>query len=103
MTPSWFKEPHPLAGANDPRAIYRWGQRLRPEALPLCDITNGHYLFVVKNHQPALKAGIAEAFGDDSPSDPNWIDNGPPSDLPHAQTAGKEHERIETRQIADTA
>ena len=30
-----------LAGANDLRAIYRWGQRLRPEALPLFDITNG--------------------------------------------------------------
>jgi hypothetical protein len=30
---------------------------------------NGHYLFVVKNNQPALKAGIAEAFGDHSPSD----------------------------------
>ena len=42
-----------LAGANDLRAIYRWGQRLRPEALPLFDITNGkapchatyHYFF----------------------------------------------------------
>jgi predicted transposase YbfD/YdcC len=30
-----------LAGANDLRAIYRWGQRLRPEALPRFDITNG--------------------------------------------------------------
>jgi hypothetical protein len=28
---------------------------------------NGHYLFVVKDNQPALKAGIAEAFGDHSP------------------------------------
>lgn len=42
-----------LAGANDLRAIYRWGRRLRPEALPLFDITNGkapchatyHYFF----------------------------------------------------------
>lgn len=42
-----------LAGANDLRAIYRWGQRLRPEAPPLFDITNGkapchatyHYFF----------------------------------------------------------
>jgi hypothetical protein len=42
-----------LAGANDLRAIYRWGQRLRPEALPLFDIKNGkapchatyHYFF----------------------------------------------------------
>jgi len=42
-----------LAGTNDLRAIYRWGRRLRPEALPLFDITNGkapchstyHYLF----------------------------------------------------------
>ena len=42
-----------LARANDLRAIYRWGQRLRPEALPLFDITNGkapchatyHYFF----------------------------------------------------------
>jgi hypothetical protein len=42
-----------LAGANDLRAIYRWGQRLRPEALPLFDIRNGkapchatyHYFF----------------------------------------------------------
>jgi len=28
---------------------------------------NGHYLFTVKDNQPALKAGIAEAFGDLSP------------------------------------
>jgi hypothetical protein len=28
---------------------------------------NGHYLFVVKDNQPSLKAGIAEAFGDHSP------------------------------------
>lgn len=28
---------------------------------------NGHYLFVVKDNQRALKAGIAEAFGDHSP------------------------------------
>lgn len=42
-----------LAGANDLRAIYRWGRRLRPEALPLFDIANGkapchatyHYFF----------------------------------------------------------
>jgi DDE_Tnp_1-associated/Transposase DDE domain len=42
-----------LAGANDLRAIYRWGQRLRPEALPLFDIKVGkapchatyHYFF----------------------------------------------------------
>ena len=41
------------AGANDLRAIYRWGRRLKPEALPLFDITNGkapchatcHYFF----------------------------------------------------------
>jgi predicted transposase YbfD/YdcC len=31
---------------------------------------NGHYLFVVKDNQPALKAGIAEAFGDHSPLRP---------------------------------
>lgn len=31
---------------------------------------NGHYLFVVKDNQPALKAGIAEAFGDLSPLGP---------------------------------
>lgn len=31
---------------------------------------NGHYLFVVKDNQPALKAGIAEAFGDHSPLGP---------------------------------
>jgi len=29
--------------------------------------TNGHYLFVVKDNQPALKAAIAESFGDFSP------------------------------------
>jgi hypothetical protein len=42
-----------LAGANNLRAIYRWGQRLRPEVLPLFDIKNGkaprhatyHYFF----------------------------------------------------------
>ncbi|MGQ0674061.1 MAG: ISAs1 family transposase [Hyphomicrobium sp.] len=31
----------------------------------------GHYLFVVKDNQPALKAGIAEAFGDHSPLGPD--------------------------------
>lgn len=31
---------------------------------------NGHYLFVVKDNQPALRAGIAEAFGDHSPLGP---------------------------------
>ena len=31
---------------------------------------NGHYLFTVKDNQPALKAGIAEAFGDLSPLRP---------------------------------
>ncbi len=31
---------------------------------------NGHYLFVVKDNQPALKAGVAEAFGDHSPLGP---------------------------------
>ena len=30
-----------LAGANDLRAIYRWGRRLRPEVLPLFGIANG--------------------------------------------------------------
>ncbi len=42
-----------LAGANDLRAIYRWGRRLRPEALKLFDIADGkvpchatyHYFF----------------------------------------------------------
>lgn len=29
---------------------------------------NGHYLFAVKDNQPELKNGIAEAFGDLSPS-----------------------------------
>ena len=29
--------------------------------------SNGHYLFTVKDNQTALKAGIAEAFGDLSP------------------------------------
>ena len=28
---------------------------------------NGHYLFVVKDNQRTLKAGIAEAFGDHPP------------------------------------
>jgi hypothetical protein len=58
---------------------------------------NGHYLFVVKDNQPALKAGIAEAFGEHSPLDPNRIDNGPPSDLRRASTAGKEHGRLRPR------
>ena len=31
---------------------------------------SGHYLFTVKDNQPALKAGIAEAFGDLSPLRP---------------------------------
>lgn len=31
---------------------------------------NGYSLFVVKDNQPALKAGIAEAFGDHSPLGP---------------------------------
>lgn len=30
----------------------------------------GHYPFVVKDDQPQLKAGIAEAFGDHSPLGP---------------------------------
>ena len=42
-----------LAGANDLRAIYRWGRRLKPEALKLFDIASGrapchatyHYFF----------------------------------------------------------
>lgn len=42
-----------LAGANDLRAVFRWGRRLKPEALALFDITNGkapchatyHYVF----------------------------------------------------------
>lgn len=32
---------------------------------------NGHYLFVVKDNQPALRDGIAEAFGDHSPLGPD--------------------------------
>ena len=32
--------------------------------------SNGHYVFTVKDNQPALKAGIAEAFGDLSPLRP---------------------------------
>jgi hypothetical protein len=36
----------------------------------ICD-RNGHYLFVVKDNQPALRAGIAEAFGDHSPLGPD--------------------------------
>jgi DDE_Tnp_1-associated/Transposase DDE domain len=32
---------------------------------------NGHYLFAVKDNQPELKNGIAEAFGDLSPSRPD--------------------------------
>jgi predicted transposase YbfD/YdcC len=35
----------------------------------ICD-QNGHYLFVVKDNQPGLKAGIAEAFGDHTPLRP---------------------------------
>lgn len=34
---------------------------------------NGHYLFTVKDNQPALKAGIAEAFGDLSPLRPQTL------------------------------
>jgi predicted transposase YbfD/YdcC len=32
----------------------------------ICD-ASGHYVFVVKDNQPALKAAIAESFGDFSP------------------------------------
>ena len=35
--------------------------------------SNGHYLFTVKDNQPALKAGIAEAFGDLSPLRPQAV------------------------------
>ena len=34
---------------------------------------NGHYLFAVKDNQPELKNGIAEAFGDLSPSGPEAL------------------------------
>ena len=33
----------------------------------------GHYLFAVKDNQPELKNGIAEAFGDLSPSGPDAV------------------------------
>jgi len=61
----------------------------------------GDYLFVVKDNQPQLKEGIAEAFGDLSPLGPApHGQNGPPPDLRSTQTAEKGHGRIETRSIA---
>lgn len=54
---------------------------------------NGHYLFVVKENQPTLKADLKLAFGDVSPSE------GPPPDARTAATLDKGHGRIETRKI----
>jgi hypothetical protein len=64
-----------LAGANDLRAIYRWGQRLRPEALPLFDITNGkapchatyHYFFQSLDADALARVLGSYALADQSP------------------------------------
>ena len=64
---------------------------------------NGHYLFVVKDNQPELKADIAESFGDLSPSEPSRAIGDPPPDLATAATLDKGHGRIETRKIAVSA
>ncbi len=49
-----------LAGANDLSAVFRWGRRLRPEALAAFGITNGkaprhatyHYFFASPDGDP---------------------------------------------------
>jgi len=64
-----------LAGANDLRAIYRWGRRLRPEALPLFDITNGkapchatyHYVFQALDADALSRVLGRYALGDREP------------------------------------
>ena len=64
----------------------------------------GDYLFVVKDNQPALKADIAESFGDLSPPpSPTGAAAAPPPDLATARTIEKGHGRIETRSIAVSA
>ena len=60
---------------------------------------NGDYLFVVKDNQPQLKAGIAESFGALSPVEHAVL----PPDLRTAKSVEKEHGRIEIRKIAVSA
>ncbi len=64
---------------------------------------DGHCLFVVKDNQPQLKAGIAEAFGDHSPLGPAPRGQWAAPDLRCAWTLEKAHGRIETRSIAVSA
>ena len=59
----------------------------------------GDYLFVVKDNQPELKAGIAESFGALSPVGPAVL----PPDLKTAKSVEKEHGCIEVRKIAVSA
>jgi hypothetical protein len=56
---------------------------------------NGHYLFVVKDNQPQLKADIAESFGDFSPSASAMATGAPTPDVATAdKTAGIEADQI---------
>ncbi len=65
---------------------------------------NGDYLFVVKDNQPDLNAGIAESFSDLPP--PCEAAGAPaelPPDITRAETLDKAHGRIETRSIIVSA
>ena len=60
-----------LAGANDLRAIFRWGRRLKPEALALFGLTRApchatyHYVFRSLDGDALAKALGTFALGDD--------------------------------------
>ncbi len=62
-----------LAGANDLRAIFRWGRRLKPEALLLLGIDDGkapchsnwHYIFQSLDADALAKTLGAFALGED--------------------------------------
>ena len=64
-----------LAGANDLIAIFRWGRRLKPEALALFGIDDGvapchatfHYLFKSLDAEALATALGKFALGDDAP------------------------------------
>jgi DDE family transposase len=62
-----------LAGANDLRAIFRWGRRLKPEALALFDIDRApchatfHYVFQSLDGDALAKALGGFARGDGVP------------------------------------
>src|SRR3974390_3183955 len=62
-----------LAGANDLRAIFRWGRRLKPEALALFGIDRApchavyHYVFQSVDGDPLAKALGGFAAGSTAP------------------------------------